>query len=127
MSSSAFARSCKATGTASPSAAPAISHRSRLRINSEWHAAAQHVGEHAKVADQAVKRVPERRGAVALDREKAEPREPVAEQRQQPRKEPPLGRERPAQGEKHEQRAREVQEPRAAAAGLGQGGKVETP
>src|SRR5439155_1674182 len=79
MSSSAFARSCRATGTASPSAAPAISHRSRLRINSEWHAAAQHVGEHAKVADQAVKRVPERRGAVALDREMAEPRERVAE------------------------------------------------
>src|SRR5207244_10992861 len=54
-----------------------------------------HVGEHAKVADQAVKRVPERRGAVALDREMAEPREPVAEQRQQPEKDPALGRERP--------------------------------
>src|SRR2546422_869469 len=110
MSSSAFARSCRTTGTASPTAAPAMSQRSRLRINSEWHAAAQHVGEHAEVADQAVKRVPERRRAVAPHREMAEPREPVAEHRQQPEKDPALGREHAAQREKHQQRAREVRE-----------------
>src|ERR1700704_4650719 len=125
MLSSALARSCRTTGTASPSAAPTMSHRSRPRINSEWHAAAQHVGEQAEVADQAVKRVPERRGAVALHREMAEPREPVAEQRQQPEKDPALGREHAAQGEKHKQRAREVQAPRAAAAVLGQVVRIE--
>src|SRR5882762_8624086 len=99
MSSSDFARSCRTTGTASPIAAPAASHRSRPPIKSEWHAAAQHVGEHAEIADQAVKRVPECRGSVALHGEMAEPREPVAEHQQQPEKDPALGREHAAQGE----------------------------
>src|SRR2546427_4742065 len=44
---------------------------------------------------------------------------------QQPEKDPALGREHPAQGEKHEQRAREVQAPRAAAAVLGQIVRIE--
>src|SRR2546427_10628549 len=44
---------------------------------------------------------------------------------QQPEKDPALGREHPAQGEKHEQRAREVQAPRAAAAVLGQVVRIE--
>src|ERR1700674_4987818 len=85
---------------------------------SESDAAAQHVGEHAEVADQAVERVPERRRAVSLHGEMPEPREPVAKYRQQPEKHPALRAEHETEGEQHEQRAREMQAPRAAAAVL---------
>src|ERR1700694_28209 len=92
---------------------------------SESDAAAQHVGEHAEVADQAVERVPERRRAVLLHGKMPEPREPVAEYRQQPEKHPALRAEHETEGEQHEQRAREMQAPRAAAAGLGEVGGVD--
>src|SRR2546422_11779912 len=101
--------------------------RAGRAVPSEPDATAEHVGEHPEVAGEAVERVLEGGGPVALDEEVADPGEAIAEDRHQ-RQEPPARRDDGVdQGEQDQQRAGEVEAARAAAAVLGQIERIEVP